>query len=125
MVFIQLEIAIFGSLEKKACCNFALLKQKHTLVLGERGSGGRLAHQVNHRASQKRGCDTLFGHYRSSVGEIVREYTDKNRSEAPRFIRDNRKEQPRLETVAEAVNIRPFQQQRIFKEWAGVLFQMV
>ena len=97
MVFIQLEIAIFGSLEKKACCNFALLK----------------------------GCDTLFDHYRISVGEIVREYTDKNRSEAPRFIRDNRKEQPRLETVAEAVNIRPFQQQRIFKEWAGVLFQMV
>ena len=46
-------------------------------------------------------------------------------AEAIRFIRDNRKEQPRLETVAEAVNIRPFQQQRIFKEWAGVLFQMV
>ena len=39
--------------------------------------------QVNHRASQKRGYDTLFDHYRISVGEIVREYTDKNRSEAP------------------------------------------
>ena len=39
--------------------------------------------QVNHRAGQKRGYDTLFDHYRISVGEIVREYTDKNRSEAP------------------------------------------
>lgn len=40
-------------------------------------------------------------------------------AEAIRFIRDNRKEQPRLEAVAEAVNMSPFHFQRIFKEWAG------
>lgn len=39
--------------------------------------------QVNHRASQKKGHDTLFDHYRISEGEIVREYTDKSRGEAP------------------------------------------
>ena len=37
-------------------------------------------------------------------------------SEAIRFIRDNRKEQPRLEAVAEAVHMSPFHFQRIFKE---------
>lgn len=41
-------------------------------------------------------------------------------SEAIRFIRDNRKEQPRLEAVAEAVHMSPFHFQRIFKEWAGI-----
>lgn len=41
-------------------------------------------------------------------------------AEAIRFIRDNRKEQPRLEAVAEAVNMSPFHFQRIFKEWAGI-----
>lgn len=39
--------------------------------------------QINHRQSQKMGHDKLFDNYRISVGEIVREYTDKNRSEAP------------------------------------------
>lgn len=39
--------------------------------------------QMNHRASQKKGRDALFVDYRISAGEIVREYTDKNRSEAP------------------------------------------
>lgn len=41
-------------------------------------------------------------------------------AEAIRFIRDNRKEQPCLEAVAEAVNMSPFHFQRIFKEWAGI-----
>lgn len=41
--------------------------------------------QVNHRQSQKMGHDKLFDNYRISVGEIVREYTDKNRSEAPAY----------------------------------------
>ena len=41
-------------------------------------------------------------------------------AEAIRFIRDNRREQPRLETVAEAVNMSPFHFQRIFKQWAGI-----
>lgn len=39
--------------------------------------------QTNHRISQKKGHDALFDHYRISVGEIVREYTDKNRRQAP------------------------------------------
>ena len=38
-------------------------------------------------------------------------------AEAIRFIRDNRKEQPGLEAIAEAVNMSPFHFQRIFKEW--------
>lgn len=41
-------------------------------------------------------------------------------AEAIRFIRDNRKGQPRLEAVAEAVNMSPFHFQRMFKEWAGI-----
>ena len=41
-------------------------------------------------------------------------------AEAIRFIRDNRKEQPGLKTIAEAVNMSPFHFQRIFKEWAGI-----
>lgn len=41
--------------------------------------------QVNHRQNQKMGHDKLFDNYRISVGEIVREYTDKNRSEAPAY----------------------------------------
>lgn len=39
--------------------------------------------QVNHRQSQKMGHEKLFDGYRISVGKIVREYTGKNRSEAP------------------------------------------
>ena len=39
--------------------------------------------QVNHRQSQKMGHDKLFDNYRISVSEIVREYTDRSRSEAP------------------------------------------
>ena len=39
--------------------------------------------QRNHRRSQKMGHDKLFDNYRISVGEIVREYTDQDRSEAP------------------------------------------
>lgn len=39
--------------------------------------------QINHRASQKAGHDTLFADYRISVGEIVREYTKDNRTQAP------------------------------------------
>ncbi|MDO4165424.1 MAG: methylated-DNA--[protein]-cysteine S-methyltransferase [Bacteroides sp.] len=41
-------------------------------------------------------------------------------AEAIEFIRNNRKEQPRLEAVAEAVNMSPFHFQRMFKEWAGI-----
>lgn len=39
--------------------------------------------QVNHRQNQKMGHDKLFDNYRISVGKIVREYTDQNRSGAP------------------------------------------
>lgn len=39
--------------------------------------------QVNHRQSQKAGHDKLFDSYRISVGEIVREYTDRKRGAAP------------------------------------------
>lgn len=41
-------------------------------------------------------------------------------AQAIQFIRDNRREQPRLETVAAAVNMSPFHFQRIFKQWAGI-----
>lgn len=39
--------------------------------------------QMAHRASQKKGHDSLFESYRISVGTIVREYTHTNRTEAP------------------------------------------
>ena len=39
--------------------------------------------QVNHRQSQKLGNDKLFDSYRISVGEIVREYTDRKRGALP------------------------------------------
>ena len=39
--------------------------------------------QMAHRASQKKGHDCLFECYRISVGEIVREYTNESRAEAP------------------------------------------
>lgn len=39
--------------------------------------------QVNHRQSQKLGHGKLFDGYRISVGEIVREYTDRKRGAAP------------------------------------------
>ena len=39
--------------------------------------------QIAHRASQKKGHDALFEHYRISVGEIIREYTNDSRSQAP------------------------------------------
>ncbi len=38
---------------------------------------------------------------------------------AIRFICENRREQPQLETIAEKVNMSPFHFQRIFQEWAG------
>ena len=41
-------------------------------------------------------------------------------AEAIRFIRDNRREQPPLETIAEAVCMIPYHFQRTFKEWAGI-----
>ena len=41
-------------------------------------------------------------------------------AEAIGFIRENRHEQPGLESVAEAVNMSPYHFQRVFKEWAGV-----
>lgn len=39
---------------------------------------------------------------------------------AIRFIEENRHEQPKLEVVAEHVNMSPFHFQRIFQEWAGI-----
>ena len=36
------------------------------------------------------------------------------------FIKENRREQPALVDVAEAVNMSPYHFQRIFREWAGV-----
>jgi len=36
------------------------------------------------------------------------------------YIRDNFKEQPNLDVVAEYVNLSPYHFQRMFKEWAGV-----
>lgn len=39
---------------------------------------------------------------------------------AIRFIEENRQEQPKLEVVAEHVNMSPFHFQRIFQEWAGI-----
>lgn len=39
---------------------------------------------------------------------------------AIRFIEENRQEQPKLEAVAEHVNMSPFHFQRIFQEWAGI-----
>ena len=47
----------------------------------EAASGWR--NQMNHRASQKQGHDSLFKDYRISVGHIVREYTKDDRTEAP------------------------------------------
>lgn len=39
--------------------------------------------QMNHRQSQKMGHDKLFDSYRISVGEIIREYTNQDRGDAP------------------------------------------
>lgn len=39
--------------------------------------------QTQHRQSQKAGHDSLFKKYRISVGKIIREYTDRDRLEAP------------------------------------------
>lgn len=39
---------------------------------------------------------------------------------AIRFIRENRHEQPRLDTIAEHVNMSPAHFQRMFQEWAGI-----
>jgi methylphosphotriester-DNA--protein-cysteine methyltransferase len=36
------------------------------------------------------------------------------------FIRVNAKQQPTLESVAEAVHMSPFHLQRVFSEWAGM-----
>lgn len=41
-------------------------------------------------------------------------------AKAIKFIRDNFKQQPSLETIAAAVNLSPFHFQRLFTEWAGV-----
>jgi AraC family transcriptional regulator, regulatory protein of adaptative response / methylated-DNA-[protein]-cysteine methyltransferase len=41
-------------------------------------------------------------------------------AEAIDYIKKNFKEQPRLEVVAEHVNLSPFHFQRLFTEWAGV-----
>ena len=38
---------------------------------------------------------------------------------AIRFIKENRREQPKLEEVAEHVNMSPYHFQRTFQEWAG------
>lgn len=38
---------------------------------------------------------------------------------AIRFIKENRREQPKLEEVAEYVNMSPYHFQRTFQEWAG------
>jgi AraC family transcriptional regulator, regulatory protein of adaptative response / methylated-DNA-[protein]-cysteine methyltransferase len=40
--------------------------------------------------------------------------------QAIRFIRENFKEQPDLDEVAQEVHLSPFHFQRLFKEWAGV-----
>lgn len=40
--------------------------------------------------------------------------------QAIRFIRENFKEQPDLDKVAQEVHLSPFHFQRLFKEWAGV-----
>lgn len=39
---------------------------------------------------------------------------------AIRFIKENRQEQPRLETIARHVNMSPAHFQRMFQEWAGI-----
>lgn len=36
------------------------------------------------------------------------------------FIRDNARQQPTLEQIAEAVHVSPFHLQRLFAEWAGI-----
>lgn len=41
-------------------------------------------------------------------------------AEVIRFIRNNRKQQPQLENIAEAVNMSPYHFLHIFKEWAGI-----
>lgn len=41
-------------------------------------------------------------------------------ADAIRFIKDNRREQPRLEAIAQSVNMSPFHFQRIFQEWVGI-----
>lgn len=41
-------------------------------------------------------------------------------ADAIRFIADNRREQPRLEAIAQSVNMSPFHFQRIFQEWVGI-----
>ena len=41
-------------------------------------------------------------------------------AEAIEYIKNNFKQQPNLDEVAEKVNLSPFHFQRLFKEWAGV-----
>lgn len=41
-------------------------------------------------------------------------------ADAIRFIKDNRREQPQLDAIAQSVNMSPFHFQRIFQEWVGI-----
>ena len=41
-------------------------------------------------------------------------------AEAIAYIRDNFKQQPNLDEVAEKINLSPFHFQRLFTEWAGI-----
>ncbi|HEY4935860.1 MAG TPA: AraC family transcriptional regulator, partial [Puia sp.] len=39
--------------------------------------------------------------------------------QAIRFIRENFRDQPELDEIAQQVHLSPFHFQRLFKEWAG------
>ncbi len=44
--------------------------------------------QIAHRESQKTGHDSLFEKYRITVASVIREYTDKDRMQAPQDSND-------------------------------------
>ncbi len=52
--------------------------------------------------------------------ETQQELDYKRVAEAISFFKDNFKNQPKLEEVAQHVNLSPFHFQRMFHQWAGV-----
>lgn len=52
--------------------------------------------------------------------EVQKEMNYSRIADAIRFIKDNRREQPQLDAIAQSVNMSPFHFQRIFQEWVGI-----
>lgn len=51
-------------------------------------SATKWRNHIAHRQSQKAGHDSLFENYRITVASVIREYTDEDRTEAPKDSND-------------------------------------